>query len=114
MFFENFGQEAKIWFEKSEMNLEKIVGTQIYMAKWTLIQVWAPLLRNNLCLNQLPDWTLCSSPWWLLQFYKSLFYVSWNKNIGATIHIGRQIWCLPYAGFKKKIFSQNITKWMIK
>ena len=24
---------------------------------------------------------------------------SGNKNIGATIRIGREIWCLPYAGF---------------
>ena len=22
-----------------------------------------------------------------------------EKNIGATIRIGREIWCLPYAGF---------------
>ena len=25
-------------------------------------------MRNNLCLNQLPNWTLCSSPYWLLHF----------------------------------------------
>ena len=31
--FENFGQETKIQFEKSELNFEKSVGTQIYMAK---------------------------------------------------------------------------------
>ena len=31
--FENFGQEPKILFEKSEFNFEKLVGTQIYMAK---------------------------------------------------------------------------------
>ena len=37
MFFENFGQETKILFEKSEMNFEKLVGTQIHTAKWTLI-----------------------------------------------------------------------------
>ena len=24
-----------------------------------------------------------------------------GKNIGATIRIGREIWCLPYAGFLK-------------
>ena len=31
--FENFGRETKIDFEKSELNFEKSVGTQIYMAK---------------------------------------------------------------------------------
>ena len=30
--FGNFGQETKILFEKSEINFEKSVGTQIYMA----------------------------------------------------------------------------------
>ena len=27
---------------------------------------------------------------------------SGNQNIGATICIGQEIWCLPYEGFKKK------------
>ena len=27
-----------------------------------------------------------------------------KNGIGAIIHIGREIQCLPYAGFKKKIF----------
>ena len=35
--FEKFEREAKILFEKSELNFENSVGTQIYMAEWTLI-----------------------------------------------------------------------------
>ena len=31
--FENFGRETKFFFEKSELNYEKLVGTQIYMAE---------------------------------------------------------------------------------
>ena len=27
------------------------------------------------------------------------FYATGNKNIGATIRLGREIRCLPYAGF---------------
>ena len=30
----------------------------------------------------------------------SPFSDSRNKNIGASIRNGREIWCLPYAGFK--------------
>ena len=37
MFFENFGWETIILFEKSELNFEKLVGTQIYMAEVTLM-----------------------------------------------------------------------------
>ena len=33
---------------------------------------------------------------------------SGNKNIGATIRIGRGIWCLPYAGFLKQMISKSI------
>ena len=36
-----------------------------------------------------------------------------GKNTGATIRIGREIWCLPYAGFlywKTKLLTQNPPK----
>ena len=31
------------------------------------------------------------------------FVASRNKNVGATIRIGREFWCLPYAGFFKSV-----------
>ena len=34
-----------------------------------------------------------------------------NKNIGDTIRIGREIWCLPYAGFiLSKLKQKSISK----
>ena len=30
---------------------------------------------------------------------RPVFDTSRNQNIGATIRIGREIWCLPYVGF---------------
>ena len=31
----------------------------------------------------------------------AFFYASGKKNIGATIRIGQEIWCLLYEGFFK-------------
>ena len=43
-----------------------------------------------------------------------LFDASGNKNIGATIRIGREIWCLPYAGFlcKTDAYEADMSEWV--
>ena len=54
--FENFGRETKKLFEKSEMNFEKSVGTQIYMAKLTLIYIVPTNTTNTWIVNLLSNY----------------------------------------------------------
>ena len=44
-----------------------------------------------------PNWPLGNKK----KCYEPLWQRQQKKNIGATIHIGREIWCLPYGGFQK-------------
>ena len=78
-----------------------VVAISIYMSP-------PPLLIFLGLLLALISHDHCQASHWIIYIY--IYYQKIVEGIGATIRIGRETWCLPYAGFLDCISSNILSK----